>query len=235
MIMSNASEFIQIFTKFENWMRENAKIGKYASFDGCIAKLEDSNRLIRSHLYFLQSMGRLRNAIVHAENYDETIIANPNDQVVAKFRKITELIMKAPMILEYCSKNPPYVSKDVSLPKVLRLMFEHDYSQVIVENDGEYRLLSREGISKWVEANIDNDVVSIAETKVSDVLPHEDTTNCEYLSRVSDVFAFIDIIGSPKKRVQAVIITENGKSNEKPVGIATVWDAGVIFSKLNLI
>jgi CBS domain-containing protein len=234
MIMNNASEFIQVFTKFENWIRKNAKIGNQATFEGCIAKLENSNRLIRSNSYFLRSMGRLRNAIVHADNYDETIIAVPNDDVVTKFRKIVESIMKSPMLLEYCSKNPPYVSKDISLPEVLRNMFEHDYSQVIVENCGEYRLLSREGVSKWVEANIDTDLVSITETKVADVLPHEDNTNCEYVGRSTDIFAFIDIIGSPKKRVQAVIITEHGRPDEKPLGIATVWDAGVILSKLNL-
>jgi CBS domain-containing protein len=179
-------------------------------------------------------MGQLRNVIVHGENYDETIIAVPNGDVVTKFHRIAESIMKSPLLLEYCSKNPPYVSEDISLPEVLRNMFKHDYSQVIVESCGEYRLLSREGVSKWVEANIDNDLVSIAETRVEDVLPHEDITNCEYVNRSTDVFAFIDIIGSPKKRVQAVIITEHGKPDEKPLGIATVWDAGVILSKLNL-
>ncbi len=233
--MSNASEFIQIFTRFENWIREKAGIGKYVSFDGCIAKLENSNRQIRFHSYFLQSMGRLRNAIVHAENYDETIIAVPNDEVVARFRKTTESIMISPKLLEYCSKNPLYVAKDISLPYVLHLMFENDYSQVIVQDGSEYRLLSREGISKWVESNIDTDLVSIKETKVSDVLMYEEKTNCEYVSRSTDVFAFIDIIGSPKKRVQAVLVTEHGNPNEKPIGIATVRDAGVIFSKLNII
>lgn len=232
--MNNASEFIQIFTKLENWMRDKARIGKYAAFDSCIAKLEISNRLIRSNSYFLQKMGQLRNVIVHGENYDETIIAVPNSDVVAKFRKIVESILESPRLLEYCSKNPPCVSKEISLPEVLRNMFEYDYSQVIVESCGEYRLLSREGVSKWVEANVDNDLVSITETRAEDVLPHEDITNCKYVNRSTDVFAFIDIIGSPKKRVQAVIITEHGKPDEKPLGIATIWDAGVILSKLNL-
>lgn len=232
--MNNASEFIQIFTKLENWMRDKARIGKYAAFDSCIAKLEISNRLIRSNSYFLQKMGQLRNVIVHGENYDETIIAVPNGDVVTKFRKIAESIMKSPLLLDYCSKNPSYVSKEISLPVVLRNMFKNNYSQVIVDSCGEYRLLSREGISRWVEANIDNDLVSITETIVEDVLPHEDIANCEYVNRLTDVFAFIDIIGSPNKRVQAVIITEHGNPDEKPLGIATVWDAGEILSKLNL-
>lgn len=153
---------------------------------------------------------------------------------VSKFGNIVESIMMPPKLVQYCTMNPSVVSKSTSLPDVLHRMFENDFSQVIVQDGAEYRLLSREGISKWVESNIDTDLVSIKETKVSDVLRHEDKTNCEYVDRSTDVFAFIDIIGSPKKRVQAVIVTEHGKSNEKPIGIATVWDAGVLFSKLNI-
>lgn len=124
--------------------------------------------------------------------------------------------------------------KDTFLPDVLRHMCKHDYSQVIVQDDANYRLLSREGVSKWVEANINNEFAIISGTKVSEVLAYEEKLNCEYVDRSTDVFAFLDIFSNPKRRVQAAIVTEHGKSNEKPIGIATVWDAGEIINNLNL-
>lgn len=39
--MSSASEFIQIFTRLENWMRDRAKIGSYVTFEYCVDKLKN--------------------------------------------------------------------------------------------------------------------------------------------------------------------------------------------------
>jgi len=228
--MSNVSEFIQIFKELENWMKERVEQKEYMDFPKTVLYLEGSYRQIRSNSPFLLKMGKLRNVLVH----EKTVIAEPSDDVVGKFRSIVESIMKPPKLVQYCTMNPSIVRESTSLPDVLHRMLENDFSQVIVQDGREYRLLSREGISKWVESNIDTDLVSIKETKVSDVLIHEDKGNCEYVGRSTDVFAFIDIIGSPKKRVQAVIVTEHGNPNEKPIGIATVWDAGMIISRLNI-
>ncbi|MGB4406049.1 MAG: hypothetical protein WBI82_04220 [Sphaerochaeta sp.] len=228
--MSNASEFLQIFTRLENWMKERVEKKGYMDFPSMIANLEGSCRQIHSNSIFLNKMGKLRNLIVH----ENPALAEPSKEVICKFGKIVESIMMPPKLVQYCTINPAFVSKSKFLPEVLRHMLKHDFSQVIVQDEGEYRLLSREGVSKWVEANIDNEFAIITGTKVSEVLAYEEKTNCEYVSRSTDVFAFIDIIGSPKKRVQAVIVTENGKVTEKPIGIATIWDAGLILSRLEL-
>lgn len=223
--MSSASEFIQIFTRLENWMRDRAKIGSYVTFEYCVDKLKSSHKLINRHSYFLESMGRLRNAIVHAENFDKTIIAEPNNEIVERFRSISELIMEPPTLLKCCHGEPSIVTIDTSLPEILRIMLAHDFSQVIIQDGCTYRLLTREGISKWLEANIVSDIVSIKETKAADVLAHEEQENCRFVGRNTDIFTFIEEISSPEKRVHAVIVTANGKKTEKPIGIATLWDA----------
>jgi len=230
MEMDNASEFIQIFKELECWMRVKIAKSGYSDFPSMISELRGSDRQIHSNFNFLKKMCDLRNVITH----ERTVIAQPSDEVVREFGRLVDSIMRPPKLMEYCAKYPSTLSKGMLLPAVLHHMGENDYSQVIVQDDGEYRLLSREGISKWVEANIEIDIVSIKETKVVDVLTHEDEENCKYVDRSTDVFAFLDIISSPKKRFQAVIVTEHGKSKEKPIGIATVWDAGEIVKNLNL-
>lgn len=228
--MDNASEFIQIFKELECWMRVKIAKSGYSDFPSMLSELRGTNRQIHNNFNFLKKMGALRNVITH----EKTVIAQPSGDVVCTFKKLTEFIMEPPKLLQHCTKNPSTLSKEILLPAVLHHMCEKDYSQVIVQDNGEYRLLSREGISKWVEANIETDNVSIKKTKVADVLTHEDEKSCEYVDESTDVFTFLDIVSSPNKRFQAVIITKHGKSKEKPIGIATVWDAGEIVKKLNL-
>lgn len=228
--MDNASEFLQIYKDLESWMKEKVAKNGYIDFPGMISELRGTNRQIHTNYTFLKKMGDLRNVITH----EKTVIAQPSDEVIREFRKLAESIMMPPKLMQYCAKDPSALSKDVLLPTVLHYMCEYDYSQVIVQDNGEYRLLSREGISKWIEANIETDIVSIKETKVAEILTHEDKVNCRYVDRSTDVFTFLDIIGSPKKRYQAVIVTEHGDSREKPIGIATAWDAGVIIKEMNI-
>ncbi|MBI9096710.1 MAG: hypothetical protein JEY71_17765 [Sphaerochaeta sp.] len=77
-----------------------------------------------------------------------------------------------------------------------------------------------------------SDLISIKETIAEDILQHQDQKTCRFFNSNIDVFEFVDIITSAEKTVQAVIVTQNGKVTEKPLGIATMWDAGYILSEL---
>jgi len=226
--MRNASEFIRIFTKLENWMSRNLGQSNHDTFQGMVEKLEQRNKQIRHYSYFLKSMGRLRNAIVHAENYDETIIADPNDEVVNKFKLIAESIINPPKLLGHCLMKPSIISRNASLGEVLRIMQENDFSQVIIQDKDEYRLLSREGVSKWLESNISGDSVVVNNVTVAEVLEYEELDRYAYVNRGIDILSFVELISSPEKRLQAVIVTETGRMNETPLGIATLWDANEI-------
>jgi len=228
--MDNASELIQIFIKLESWMRERADKSGHMSFPDMIANLKGTYRQINVNSSFLEKIGKLRNVLVH----EGFTLAEPSKEVVCKFRSIVELIMIPPRLLQYCAKEPFTISEGEYLPDVLHHMCDNDYSQVIVKENENYRLLSREGVSKWVEANISNEFAIISGTTVAEVLSYEDKLNCKYVDRFTDVFVFLDIFSDLKRRVQAVIITEHGKSNEKPIGIATAWDAGKIIKELNI-
>lgn len=230
--MSNALEFIKNFTSLENWMTNKLNSKEYEPYSLLIYKLGIDNRQIKQYASFLRRMGDLRNAIVHSDKYPEFIIAEPNDRIVQEFKLISEQIMQPPALLAYCAKNPRCILLDTPLPEILSLMSTNDYSQMLVKTEKTYQLLSREAISKWLESNITSDRISIKETTAEDILQHEDQKNCRFVGRNIDVFEFVDIITSAEKTVQAVVVTQNGKDTEKPLGIATMWDAGVILAKL---
>ena len=61
-------------------------------------------------------------------------------------------------------------------------MKEHDFSQLVVQDQkGTHRLITREGIAKWLEESIEDDVVSIRETTIEQVLRCEDKEACCFL------------------------------------------------------
>ncbi len=228
--MDNADEFIQLFRKLENWMKERVDKKSQNNFPEMIRILKETYRQFSINSTFLVKIGKLRNVLVH----EDFVLAEPSDELVSKFRTLVELIMMPPKLMQYCATELSSFVDDVLLSEVLRHMYKNDYSQVIVKHDENYRLISREGISKWAGANIDDVPEIIPRTKVSEVLAYEDDTNCEYVDSTTDVFTFLDIFSDVKRRVQAIIVTEHGKSNEKPIGIATVWDAGVIIKEMNI-
>ena len=230
--MSNASEFIKDFTALESWMTNKLNSKEHETFHTTVYKLGIENRQIRQYSSILRRMGDLRNAIVHSDRYPEFIIAEPNEETVNEFKQISELIMQPPALLTFCGRNPSSVALNTPLPEILSLMSTKDYSQILVQKENTYHLLSREAISKWLESNITSDIISIKDTTAEDILKHGDPRACRFVGKNIDVFEFVDIITSAQKAIQAVVVTQNGKDTEKPLGIATIWDAGVILATL---
>ncbi|MBT5269360.1 MAG: hypothetical protein HOL70_07945 [Candidatus Marinimicrobia bacterium] len=76
----------------------------------------------------------------------------------------------------------------------------------------------------WVEANIDEDVVSIKETLLEDVLPYEKEQCWVFVPRQINIYDGVAELSNPSHRIQALLITENGLSHQKPLGLFTIWE-----------
>ena len=104
-------------------------------------------------------------------------------------------------------------------------MRENDFSQVIVLRDGQHKILSSDGIARWLEAKSNEDIISLSEVRLSEVLTFELKDSFIYLKandtadRAREVFA--NDVG---KRIFCILVTESGNAREKPINIVTPWD-----------
>jgi len=107
-------------------------------------------------------------------------------------------------------------------------MQENDYSQVVVMIGREYRVLSSEGIVRWLCNARDIGLADIGESTVENVYEYEDKKGHIYMARdeIIDaaILAFENSILEGIPKLQAILITDSGKPTEQPLGIITPWD-----------
>lgn len=220
-----STQFIAVYNRLDGWMRSTLKQGKEASFSSILKEMATGNSAIDKHLKFLQDMGDVRNLVVHTRMGNGVGLAVPTHAVVDEFSRIAGLVMDPPSLFSNAAKTLKVHRFDDPLTLALNEMKEHDFSQLVVQGqNGAHRLITREGIAKWLEESIEDDVVSIAETTIVQVLHCEDTNAYCFLPRDSTVYEGLQVFADPKKRIQALILTQNGRESEKPLGLVTAHD-----------
>jgi hypothetical protein len=95
-------------------------------------------------------------------------------------------------------------------------MFEQSFSQMPVYDGAIFvGLLTANTVARWLGASVAEDIFSLSETPVSDVLGYtEDKDNFSFLRRDSTLFEVLEKFQTFEregKRLEAILITQNGK------------------------
>lgn len=220
-----SNEFIAVYNQLDGWMRSILKEGNDRSFSAILKELATRYPAIDRNYKFLQDMADVRNLVVHTSQNTGVGLAVPTQAVVDEFRGIAAMITDPPALLSYSVKNVQVRSVQDSLSSALREMGAHDYSQLLVkDSNGTHRLLTREGIAAWLEQSIEDDLVSIGETTVEQVIRFEDEQACRFLGRGADIWEGLNAFSDPKRRIQAIVLTQHGRASEQPLGLVTAYD-----------
>lgn len=107
-------------------------------------------------------------------------------------------------------------------------MRDHDYSQLIVRDQGTLALLTTEGIARWLEQQTEVEIINVVDARVGRALAYELADSFVVMRRDAPVdaahAAFTSAIDREHPRLAAIIVTQNGKRTETPLGIVTPWD-----------
>jgi len=226
--MSQGDVFIHEFNNLESYLKELYKAEKYISFYELIDKTKYKSSVVRDFEDFLKSAGNLRNAIIHGKEYPYKLIAEPNEEFVSEFKRINKNIQKPKLALNMGSKNFHIYNITDKLEEALNDMHENDYSQIVYKTHSEYSLITRNGISKWLEANFANDIVSLKEITLEEINKYEEDNWC-FIARNSNIYEAKDKFADSQRKIQALIVTDKGRKHEKPLSIITHWDIGEEF------
>jgi predicted transcriptional regulator len=118
-------------------------------------------------------------------------------------------------------------------------MRESSFSQLpILKNGSVVALLTSETVVRWLASEISNDVVSLQDTPIQTVLGHvEDEDHYCFIPRnasLHEVIAKFEEFTSRGKDLDAILITDTGKPDQKLLGILTVYDLPGILETLGL-
>ena len=226
--MTRAEEFIQLFNRLsDHLMRVTGRNHDY-SFSALVDRAAERNLAVRAEAQQLKDYGDLRNAIVHHRAFPPEIIAEPSAKALADFDSLVERVLSPRLLIPAFSAQVRPFSTGQKLLDALRYMGENDFSQIIVRESGKLRLLTVEGIAHWVERQTDDPIIDVSDATVNEALRFEGSGGFRIMKRSDTVYeareTFTGALERKQPRIFALIVTENGKATEKPLGIVTPWD-----------
>ncbi|SDN08645.1 hypothetical protein SAMN04488137_3443 [Fictibacillus solisalsi] len=199
--------------------------------DAFMKLLTDSSRkhrVIQQVYYDLRQFAKLRNALVHEKLERKTFIAIPHENTVLKIENIAKLLSKPPTVLDIATAFVVSVNLTTPLQDLIKIMGTSSYNQFPVYEKGVFQfLISENGLTKWMAASIHKGSIHVEGKTVENLKPYEEHHNVVFVKRSMDIFELEDIYEESfqkKRKLEAVIITQNGSPLEAPLGIVTSWD-----------
>ncbi|KAA0548541.1 CBS domain-containing protein [Bacillus sp. BGMRC 2118] len=186
------------------------------------------HQMIKEYYDDLKQYAKLRNSIVHDKVEVGFYIAEPHETVVSHIEMIADIFKRPNFARSIATTNVVYFDYEDSMQEVFQVIKIHGYSQYPVYRNYDFiGLLATDDIVRWISENIINTLVDLSDIKVYDIISTVHDHPVEFVSKSTDIFTVEEIYEHKHKNkvdLEAVIITENGKRNEVPLGIITAWD-----------
>lgn len=223
-----SERFEVAFNQIHRWMQRNARNETTDKFSELLRINYPRHSIIRKYYHDLKMYGRLRNSLVHDKIALDFYIAEPHEKVVEKIEMIASQVSDPKNALEIATRPVFYFKEDTSLVDVLKIIQKRAYSQFPVYDDNGFKwLLTSNCIAQWLASNLLEGGRTIEDVKISDLEYLHSKRFVEFAPKNSDIFSVEDIFEKyhlENKKLEAVLITENGKATERPIGIITPWD-----------
>jgi predicted transcriptional regulator len=187
-----------------------------------------AHHLIQRYKEDLEQYAKLRNAIVHEKREVGFYIAEPHIEVVEHIEHLAKIFTSPNYALSIATREVVTFLFEDSIEKVIQGIKEYSYSQYPIYRGKEcIGLLTAGDVVKWMATHLVSSIVDLRDIKVSDIMSVEGNHPLSFAKKSINIFEVEDIYKSYHKQdmdLEAVIITENGKSDEAPLGLITAWD-----------
>ncbi|MBQ8468539.1 MAG: hypothetical protein IJ542_02155 [Clostridia bacterium] len=223
---SNGDRFIFAYNRLDQGLRSIYNIKQSLGFGEVIRKVAPINSIIKKYEDDLIECGRLRNAIVHGAG--DTLIAEPNTEVVEKLEQIARIVTTPPRVIDVLPKRKVMVvDGDETIGKICASIFESGYSIVPVQIRGTIvgvinRKMIVDAIGAAVKAGVSVD--TLLKEPVATGLDVLNVANHYEIAPSSITIDSMLFMFQQNRKLSAVIITKNGNYNEEPLAVVVTSD-----------
>jgi CBS domain-containing protein len=235
---ANTDRFLSAFNRIQKRMRDITLSDSAESFMSLLRRAAEKDAAFRRYLNDLREYEELRNALVH--DYYGNFIAEPYDDTISHLERIASILTNPPSIEAVMMPNPFCLSANESLGEGVVKLFKNGYSQAPV-HEGELwiGLLTTNTIGRWLGACAGDDLISLKESTIKDVLKYteQDSQTYKFVPRTLSIFDALQEFEKTEKkgqRLEALLVTQNGKEKEKLLGIFTIWDLPKTYEAIRL-
>jgi predicted transcriptional regulator len=227
--LNNADRFLNAYSAIEHEMERILNLRDHRRFFELVDKSSRVSPVIERFRFDLKEYSELRNAIVHDRAGGE-IIAIPTDEVVGKIERIARLLLEPPKVAPLFLKEVLTLSSSSHVSRAIREFTRMSYTQApVLDDDGVMIcLLTSNMIVKWMGLSLEGNSLDIEHTTINNVVDlagHE--KNYEVVSVNMSLFDIPNLFyrwQQEGRKLEAVLITQNGVVSEKLIGIITNRD-----------
>lgn len=234
----NSERFLIAFTAIEGEMNRRIKSDRYISYSELVRRMSNMDRNYHRFQRYLEEFGDLRNAIVH-ERIDGEVIAEPHLKEVESIEHIAELLTQPERVSpNYLTKVEYCLDTDL-LESVLKKLLPKHYSKLpVYDHKMHFKgLITTDLIYEYLVKNIENIQGEIPNITMKEILEQDEKNRMvEFIPSHSTLLSVVSQFERSLalgKRLNALIITQDGASNQKPLGIISISDLPKIYEKIN--
>ncbi len=237
-LSSNSERFLTAFTAIESDMNKRIKSDRYISYAELVRRMSTMDRSYHKFQRYLEEFGDLRNAIVH-ERIDGEVIAEPHLKIVEEIEQIASVLTQPERVKDVFLKRVNIVFEETPLTEAVALLESSKYSKIpVYDSKNHFKgLLTTDAITHYLIKNISEANCAFPKVAVKEVLVLDNKDrNVSFISQnttLVSVIAEFEHHLALGKRLQEIIITQDGALNQKPLGIITVADLSLIYEKIN--
>ncbi|MFC4387572.1 CBS domain-containing protein [Gracilibacillus marinus] len=228
--MRNSERFETTFNRIHELLCQYANVvNTHVSFTEVLDKASDLHIIIDKHADLLKQCSKLRNAMIHRKVKQNFYIAEPHDDIVEELVEIAEILANPPLAIQYASKPVEYFETTTTVMHVLKVINSKSFSQFpIYDSNNCIGLITDGGMLRWF-AEKSADVLSydFQQAQIQEVVAFEKESNVAFISKQATIFDAQSVFQQymeNKKKLEAIIITDNGKPNSLPIGLISSWD-----------
>lgn len=224
--MNNAERFIASFNRIHNYLSFLDNEEEYKKpFYRLLDENEHRNLAVKKYKNDLQIFADLRNVMVHKKLVPNSYIAQPTDKVVKHIEQIEEEIKSPEKVYPLFKRNVVQFNHDDLFTEVLKTINEKKFTHFpIYRNKELIGLLTEKGITVWLANHLKEETINLKKTFVEEiVLEDKNRNNYLFIKKEMSVEVAADLLKNDR-RLDALLITDNGKKIETPIGIITPSD-----------
>lgn len=227
--MKNSERFLSAFNSIEKHLSKKRNTHNYIRFSQAIDIAKKEDAIVRRYANDLLEFADLRNAIVHERTEPNFVIAEPHDSTVLNIESIVRELSNPKTVIPTFRSDVFTFQINHCLTDVLKIIRDRRYSQFPVYNNNEFvGIISENGITNWLAKNIEEDIISLVETPLEFIIQcEENKNNYHFISRNTSIYEVEEIFKkrlSEGTKLDALLITHNGRKSESLLGIVTPWD-----------
>jgi len=202
-------------------INEQADKRKHA-FASKVRIVSQRYRRVAKYADFLLEIGELRNAVVHNRTGEDLFLAVPSESTVVELERIEQKLFAPERVEKRFLRDVITLRPEQTLAEAFELIRDDGYSRYPVYDDQRFvGMATSNGFTRWIAARMSGTRIEVDGSKVTiaDIIARDHRRD-----RVTfvDRNAYVDDVEqlfARRHELEAVIITERGRENEKPIGM----------------